>query len=64
MRDDGAYEARVAVKLAPGRGADRGVPPWWQVWVGQDQGTMLADDIEQLASDVEKSVASRVSGTD
>jgi len=29
-----------------------GLPPWWQAWVGLYQGTVLADDIEQLANDL------------
>jgi hypothetical protein len=58
--------------LASERGACRGqgrpgakaVPPWWQAWYALYEGRLLADDIEQLANDVGKSVASRVSGTD
>jgi hypothetical protein len=33
------------------RAAD-GLPPWWKAWVGLYQGTVLADDIEQLANDL------------
>ena len=29
-----------------------GVPPWWQAWGGLYQGTVLADDLEQLAKDL------------
>ena len=31
---------------------DPGLPPWWPVWHGLYQGTVLADDLEQLASDL------------
>lgn len=29
-----------------------GLPPWWPAWVGLYQGALLADDIEQLANDL------------
>ena len=28
------------------------MPPWWQAWAGLYQGTVLADDLEQLAQDL------------
>ena len=34
------------------RRATERVPAWWQAWVGLYQGTVLADDIEQLAKDL------------
>jgi hypothetical protein len=34
-----------------GRGKG-GVPRWWQAWFGLYQGTVLADDLEQLAQDL------------
>lgn len=37
-----------------------GVPQWWQAWHGLYQGTVLADDLEQLA----QSCNEKVSGTD
>ena len=30
----------------------RGLPSWWQAWIGLYQGTVLADDIEQLAQEL------------
>ncbi len=29
-----------------------GLPSWWQAWIGLYQGTVLADDIEQLAQEL------------
>ena len=30
----------------------RGLPSWWQAWIGLYQGTVLADDIEQVAQEL------------
>jgi len=43
--------------------AGAGVPQWWQAWAGLYQGTVLADDIEQFATDLGKPSDSRVPGT-
>ena len=41
--------------LGQGRpGADGRCRPWWQAWDGLYEGTLLADDIEQLARDLAK----------
>lgn len=36
--------------------------PWWTAWDGLYQGSVLADDLEQLASDLTRSCSSKVSG--
>jgi hypothetical protein len=46
------------------RGEPR-LPPWWQAWHGLYRGTVLADDIEQLANDLGNPVpGNSVNGTD
>jgi len=39
---------------------DGGVPPWWQAWAGLYQGTVLADDIEDLAQSCNEKVPDTV----
>jgi len=38
-----------------------GLPRWWQAWAGLYQGTVLADDIEQLAESCNEKVSGTVS---
>ena len=40
----------------PGQARRQAVPPWWQAWLALYDGKLLADDIEQLARDLGKSV--------
>jgi hypothetical protein len=51
MRSD---EIERRWRSARGNGAP--VPPWWEAWFGLYGGTVLADDIEQLATDLGNSV--------
>jgi len=46
----------LAVSLGQGRPGARPIPPWWPAWRALYEGKLLADDIEQLASDLGKSV--------
>jgi hypothetical protein len=41
--------------------SETGVPSWWSAWVGLYQGTLLADDIEDLAKSCSEAVLGAVS---
>jgi hypothetical protein len=55
-----SYEESLRYWGSTGRSSDagRGLPRWWHTWAGLYRGTLVADDIEQLATDLGAGVSS------